>query len=55
MEHGKHCDVVAVVKNAKTVVSKRWHPSFKQNKSLFSGKIETYFKIERIMLNLLAI
>ena len=26
---GKHCDGVAVVKkNVKTVVSKRWHPSF---------------------------
>ena len=30
MEHGEHCDVVAVVKNAKTVVSKRWQPSFKK-------------------------
>ena len=25
---GKRCDGVAVVKNVKTIVSKRWHPSF---------------------------
>ena len=25
---GKHCDGVAVAKNVKTIVSRRWHPSF---------------------------
>ena len=31
---GKHCDGAAVKKNVKTIVSKRWQPSFKAKECL---------------------